>query len=214
MGSEFVPAMRHTMLARLFCLTQAKEIQMSDLADEMVHLVHTRQHTESKVTLGDFVTKDATHKEKIGACFLDKINFVLEHDTIAWQPSHLAVDLAACCTIPDAATELANMCVKDITYPYDLVRKSRKVTETRERRQIELDFVSHLIVHVRSYLCGKTGKIVHCPSFQGDDHDMKLLKLCSNVVPESPNERCDPVELLAFVREGSETPDSEVGNMY
>merc|ERR1712194_36082 len=144
MGTSF-GAMRLAMLICLFYLTQAKEIAMADLADEMVHLVHTKQHTDSKITMGEFVTKAATEREKMGACFLDKINFVLEHDTLAWQPSHLAVDLAACCTIAEAGTELANECVKDISYPYSLVSQSRKVTELRERRQLEVDFTTHLI---------------------------------------------------------------------
>eukprot|EP00656_Telonema_subtile_P055910 TRINITY_DN880_c0_g1_i4.p1 TRINITY_DN880_c0_g1~~TRINITY_DN880_c0_g1_i4.p1 ORF type:complete len:135 (-),score=25.17 TRINITY_DN880_c0_g1_i4:722-1126(-) len=103
-------------LAAVACLVTAKEIEMATAAQEMVHLVHTKQ-SEAHVTLGDFVTKTATVSEKIGACFLDKVNHILEHDVVAWQPSHLAVDLAACCTIAPLDSEPSKACTEEITYP-------------------------------------------------------------------------------------------------
>merc|ERR1711907_27121 len=202
-----------------------QDMELPTAALEMFHLIKTNE-SSAHITTGGFVAPHATLSQLIGACYLDKANFVIEHNVMDLQPKDLAIDLAACCTIaagfapgktgkpPNEQRQdpkLREECIQDISPAYDLIHKAHRLPQSDffdSAKEIEIRVVSSLVPLARSRLCDMSGKMLHCPSFHGDEHDLNLLKLCMNVQPRSDT-KCDPKEIEEFVKQGSEAQEDE-----
>ena len=96
-----------------------------------------------------------------------------------------------------------------------MIHKAHRLPQSdffNSAKEIHLRVVSALVPLARSRICELSGKVLNCPSFHGDDHDMKLLRLCMNVEPGS-DDKCDPKEIEDFIKEGSEEQgDDEYGD--
>merc|ERR1712166_366520 len=82
-----------------FCMTLAAtaRIELPPTAAEMVEMIATGIVTDAHMRDGDFVRRTAYNKHRIGACFLEKVNMIAEHEMMTHEPTDLAIDLAACC---------------------------------------------------------------------------------------------------------------------